>query len=232
MQCNHCQTDLPPDAEVCPACGTPVPNPTNLQIDQRARDVEGDVTGLVADDAAARGGLDAGVTQDVGTVHEGGTLTGAVLGGQSSRTHIGGTEHHGDRTEVQTEGGAYVDGDVRVTGGDVVGRDQVVPDPTASGHPDDEAELARIFAAIYQQIEARPPEPDVDKDALVEAVRQIEHEAVHGADADPREIKRWLQSLAVMAPDIVAATVSGLAGSSSGIRAVIREITQKTKSES
>jgi hypothetical protein len=72
----------------------------------------------------------------------------------------------------------------------------------------------------------------VDKDALVEAVRQIEQEAVHGADADPREIKRWLQSLAVMAPDIVAATVTGLAGSSSGIRAVIREIAQKTKSES
>lgn len=141
MQCNHCQTDLPPDAKVCPACGTPVPNSTNLHIDQRARD------------------------------------------------------------------------------------------PTASGYPDDEAELARIFAAIYQQIEARPPEPDVDKDALVEAVRQIEQEAARGGDADPSEIKRWLQSLAVMAPDIVAATVSGLAGSASGIRAVIRQIAQESKAE-
>ncbi len=142
MQCKHCQTDLPPDAKVCPACGTPVPNPTNLQIDQRARD------------------------------------------------------------------------------------------PTASGHADDEAALACIFAAIYQQIEARPPEPDVDKDALVEAVRQIEQEAARGGDADPSEIKRWLQSLAFMAPNIVAATVSGLAGSTSGIRTVIQKIAQETKSES
>jgi hypothetical protein len=227
MQCKHCKTDLPPDAEVCPECGIPVPQPTNLQIDQRARDVEGDVTGLVADDEAMRGGLDAGVTQDVETVHRGGTLTGAVLGSGGSHTHIGGTEHHGDRTEVQTEGGAYVDGDVRVNGGDVVGRDQA-----ASEHPDDEADLARIFAAIYQQIEARPPEPDVDKDALVEAVRQIEQEAARGGDADPSEIKRWLQSLAFMAPDIVAATVSGLAGSISGIRTVIRKIAQETKAES
>ncbi len=95
-------------------------------------------------------------------------------------------------------------------------------------HPG-EAELDQIFAAIYRRIEAHPAEPGLDKDAAVEVVREIEREAAGGADADPEKIEPWLKSLAFISPDILAITVSGLAGSESGISTVIREIARRTK---
>jgi len=120
MRCHHCGTDLPPEANVCPACGTPAPN--------------------------------AG-----------------------------------------------------------------------------ETDLDRTFATIYRRIEAHPPEPGLDKDAAVEVVREIEREAARGEEIDPDKIEAWLKSLAFIAPDILAITVTGLAGSESDINAVIREIARTTR---
>ena len=92
-----------------------------------------------------------------------------------------------------------------------------------------EAELDQVFAEIYRRIEAHPPEPGLDKDAAVEVVREIEREAARGEDADPQKVEQWLKSLAFIAPDILAITVTGLAGSESDINAVIREIARTTR---
>jgi hypothetical protein len=92
-----------------------------------------------------------------------------------------------------------------------------------------ETDLDRTFAAIYARIEAHPADPDLDKDAAVEAVREIEREAARGEDADPQTVEQWLRSLAFIAPDVLAITMTGLVGSDAGIGAVIREIAERTK---
>jgi hypothetical protein len=130
MFCTKCGTKLPDDAKFCFKCGNPTSSPSGVQVDQKVGTVEGDVTGVTAGEEAASSGLDIGVDQDVDTVEAGGTVTGAVLASPGSRTHIGGTEHHGDvvkgdKRTIKTDGGTYIEGDVSTGGGDFVGRDRI-----------------------------------------------------------------------------------------------------------
>ena len=231
MRCKQCGNELPVKAKFCPECGTPVPKPGGIQVDQRARDVEGDMAGLVAGEGAASRGLDASVSQDVETVAEGGTVTGAVHGERGSHTHIGGTEHHGDtvrgdKTEVRTDGGAYIGRNLSMTGSEFVGRDKTVDGqgPTAT-------ELARAFAEIYRRIEDRPPEPDLDKAEVIETVQKIEQEAAQGEEANPRRVERWLKMLAMMAPDILEVTASCLASPIAGVGTVVRKIAERARAD-
>lgn len=231
MQCKQCGNELPAKAKFCPQCGATVPKPGGIRVDQQAGDVEGDMSGLVAGEGAASSGLDASVNQDVERVDRGGTVTGAVLGERGSHTHIGGTEHHGDtvqgdKNEVRTGGGAYIGGNLSMTGGEFVGRDKNVygQEPTAG-------ELAQAFAEIYRRIEARPPDPDLDKDEVVETVQKIEQEAAQGEDANPKRVERWLKMLAIMAPDILEVTASCLASPIAGVGTVIRKTAAKAKSD-
>jgi len=55
-------------------------------------------------------------------------------------------------------------------------------------------EIAKLFADIYQQIEACPEDPDVDKEELIETVQKIQQEAAKGEEANPNEVERWLKT--------------------------------------
>jgi hypothetical protein len=80
-------------------------------------------------------------------------------------------------------------------------------------------EIARLFAAVYRRIEARPEDPDVDKEELTETVRKIQREAAKGEAANPNRVARWLKTLALMASDIFDVTVACLTSPVAGIAA-------------
>ena len=143
--------------------------------------------------------------------------------------------------QIDTGGGAYIGGSVTV-GGNFVGRDQIhISDSTGVAvGPGAQAsvtqglggdELARLFAAIYQQIEARPEAPDVDKEELADTVQKIQAEVARGEQANPNKVERWLGNLAKMAPDILDVTLACLTNPAVGIAAVISKIAEKAKAE-
>jgi len=92
-------------------------------------------------------------------------------------------------------------------------------------------ELAQAFASVYQRIEARPPDPDVEKKEIAQTVEKIETEVVKGEGANPNKVERWLKTLAMMAPDILDVTVATLTSPAAGIAAVVRKVAERAKQE-
>lgn len=153
-----------------------------------------------------------------------------------------------------TVGGSQVSGDVKISDGVFVGRDQIVHGDQAGGNLSKTGDisgsvgvavgsdidlsvsqglkggdLAALFAAVYQRIEDRPKDPDVDKEELTETVQKIEDEAAKGEDANPNKVNRWLKNLTTMAPDIFEVTLACLTNPAAGIAAVIRNVAEKAK---
>jgi hypothetical protein len=90
-------------------------------------------------------------------------------------------------------------------------------------------DLAAVFAPIYRAIQARPADPDVDRDEIKEVAQKIEKEATKGLEANPGKVERWLSFLAKMAPDILDVTVACLTNPAAGIATAIRKVAQKAK---
>jgi hypothetical protein len=160
---------------------------------------------------------------------------------------------------VDTGGGAYIAGGVQVNDGDFVGRDKIQVDVIKGDKVQGDkftardisgshvawgrgaqathtegvggAELAKLFAAIYQKIDARPADPDVDKEELAETVHKVEQEAAKGDEANPNKVERWLRFLGGMAPDILEVTVACLTNPLAGVGTVIRKIAEKARAE-
>jgi hypothetical protein len=90
-------------------------------------------------------------------------------------------------------------------------------------------ELARLFAAAYQRIEARPEDRDVDKTEIKETVQKIEQEVAQGEQANPNKIDRWLKTLEKIAPDILEVIVTALLNPGAGAAAVVRKVAEKAR---
>lgn len=162
--------------------------------------------------------------------------------------------------QIDTGGGSSYVGDIKVEGGDFVGGrkivygdevrgDKVGGDRYTTGDITDSTvamgrgaqathtegvsgeDLAQLFAQVYRQIEARPEDPDVDKEELAETVQKVEQEAAKGEEANPNRVERWLKFLGGMAPDILDVTVACLTHPLAGVGAVIRKIAEKAKAE-
>jgi hypothetical protein len=163
--------------------------------------------------------------------------------------------------KVDTGGGAHIRGDVNTGGGDFVGRDKFVGGDEVRGdrvggdkitvgdisgstgvaigrgaqsHVTQGASaeaLAKLFADVYQKIDARPEDPDVDKEELTETVQKIETEAAKGEQANPRKVERWLRFLVGMADDVAQVTAACLVHPAAGVAAVIRMVAQRAKEE-
>ena len=136
MHCTNCGAKLPEGAKFCAQCGTAVAqqaSPTHrsgITVDQHVQMNEGQVVGLTAGQGALQDGLNANINQEFGTIKEGGSAVGAILGPQGP-VHVGGQQTYGDvvhgpKTPVDTGGAAYVAGGVSVSGGDFVGHDMHV----------------------------------------------------------------------------------------------------------
>ena len=125
-------------------------------------------------------------------------------------------------------GGDLVSGNKTVTqtaGGDIVGGDKIV-----NAHAPSE-QLAEAFRAIHQKIEARPPDPKVDKDEIEDTVKRIETETRKGAEANPDRLERWLLTLGGMADDIFQVVIATLSNPALGVAKTIQLIAQKAKAE-
>lgn len=131
--------------------------------------------------------------------------------------------------EKKIEGGVNIGGSAKV-GGDIVGRDKVTTTTHGIG-AGELAELVKQFAAINQRIDARPADPNVDKEELKETVNKIEEEVKKGEEANPTKVERWLKNLAGMADDIFQVTVATLASPVAGIGKAVQLIAKKAKEE-
>lgn len=132
---------------------------------------------------------------------------------------------------------AHVDGDVftgdKITTGDssavVTGHGSeatVNSEVEGSGE-----EIAKLFAEIYKKIEARPVDPDVDKEEIKSTVEKIEAEAAKGKEANKKKVGRWLRNLLAMAPDIFKVTATSLTSPVAGLGEAFRLIVEKAKKE-
>jgi len=92
-------------------------------------------------------------------------------------------------------------------------------------------ELAELFSSIYKNIQARSPDPIVEKEEITDQVKRIEHEVAAGEKAEPTKVERWLRNLAAMAPDILDVTLGALTSPIAGISVAIRKIAQKMREE-
>lgn len=109
--------------------------------------------------------------------------------------------------------------------GDVVGGSKMVTTSGVSGA--ELIELFKQFQSIYRQIDARPEDSKVDREALKAAVRGIQQEVAQGERADPDKVEKWLTFLAGMADDVFQVTVATLANPAVGVAKAIQLITQK-----
>jgi hypothetical protein len=123
------------------------------------------------------------------------------------------------------QGEAYTESDVTTEGGGFFSRGETA----TYNYGTSTADLAQLFEAIYQQIEARPKDPDVDKEKIVDEVKRIETEAAKGKEANPTKAERWLGTLANMAPEIWDMVTTSL--TKGGANVTISKIIAKRKAE-
>jgi hypothetical protein len=154
------------------------------------------------------GGVNLGIGTQIGQV-------GDIIAGDK----IGGDKVAGDKITV---------GDITGSSGIALSRGARATVTTGlSG-----SETARLFQAIYAQIQARPADPSVETDEIQGKVQQIEQEAQAGMQANAGKLGRWLRELAGMAPDIFDVTVACLTNPVAGVAEAAKKVAAKAKADS
>ncbi|MCB0012595.1 MAG: hypothetical protein KDE34_11860, partial [Anaerolineales bacterium] len=163
-------------------------------------------------------------------VSVGGSVGGSIVTGDRNRiTSVGGDVVKGDKV-----GGDKVGGD-KITTGDISGSTGVAIGREAQAHVQygvSGAELTTLFQAMYEKIDARTPDPNVEKEEIVAEVQKIEAEATTQAEPNENKLERWIRNLVHMAPDIVDVMAASLAGPVTGAMAVLKKIVARVKNES
>lgn len=153
------------------------------------------------------GGVNFGVGNTIGAI-------GDIVAGDK----IAGDKIAGDKITV---------GGVTNSSGIAIGRGA-----RASGAAEPSAgDAERLFRAIYARIEARQPDPAVEKDEIRAKVQQIEREARAGARANQGKLGRWLRELDGMAPEVFDATAACLASPLAGFDEAVRAVAARANAE-
>ena len=92
-----------------------------------------------------------------------------------------------------------------------------------------EEQLSLLFDKLYQAIQSRPDDPNIDKEEISETVQRIEQEVKKGDQANDSKLKRWMESLGKMAPDIVDVILASLGGPVSGMTAVLKKVAEHAR---
>ena len=126
---------------------------------------------------------------------------------------------------------------IHITGENVVGSINAgghakVDVAQSSVHKTDAANFEMLFDLLEAKINARPEDPNVDKQEIRDQVNQIKAEAAQGEQANANKLERWIQNLFRMAPDIVDVIAASLGGPVSGVTTVIQKIAARVKAES
>ncbi len=90
-------------------------------------------------------------------------------------------------------------------------------------------DLASLFQAIYQKVDARPDDSKISKKEIKEVVQDIETEVSKGEDANANRIKRWLEDLKDIAPDILQVTAAALLNPIAGVAKAIELVAKKVR---
>ncbi len=90
-------------------------------------------------------------------------------------------------------------------------------------------ELSTLFEKLYAAIQSRPPDPNIDKEEIKETVQKIEQEIKKGDKANDSKLKRWMENLSTMAPDIVDVILASLGGPVSGLTAVLKKVAEHAR---
>ncbi|MBI4670583.1 MAG: CHAT domain-containing protein [Chloroflexi bacterium] len=175
-------------------------------------------------------------------------------GGEGAR----GRERAREGNEATRRGGVNISGNARVSARDIVGGDKIVQGDeydvdgdmnvvtigagaqvgqVAAGRNITQTQqqgasvqdLAALFKTIYQTIERRADDPNVDKDEIKSKVKQIETEAAKGESANVSKVERWLNDLKNIAPDILDVTAAALLNPLAGISTALRKIAEKAR---
>jgi len=143
-------------------------------------------------------------------------------------------------TTISTGGGAYIGGDIKVTGGGFVGRDQVTitgdgnvvgdySSATVIKQTGDPEALARAFAQFYAAVEARPDTSPEDKADLKAELKELEEEVTKGKQANEDFLTRRLRNIKRIAPDILEVVTATLANPAAGFAMVAQKVAQKAQ---
>ncbi len=149
-----------------------------------------------------------------------------------------------DKPGVNTDGGAYIGGNVNTGGGDFVGRDKKVGgggskvsiggSVTGStifvGDGNTVTNTHNVFAPVYKAIQQSklPAQDKVDVKAEVE---EIEAEVVKGELVDETFLGRRLRSLKRMAPEIGEVALAALSGPGAAVAAIVKKVAGKVKAD-
>jgi hypothetical protein len=87
-------------------------------------------------------------------------------------------------------------------------------------------QLSLVFEKMYQAIQSRPDDPNIDKEEISGTVQRIEQEVKKGDQANESKLNRWMESLNKMAPDIVDVILASLGGPVSGLTAVLKKVAE------
>jgi len=128
-------------------------------------------------------------------------------------------------------GGVNISGGTVNVGGDIVGRDKIVTiTATQQAFVDWRKEMEK-------KIESQPVSED-DKKDLKETVAKIETEAKKieeqtqkGEEPDPSRLEKFINTLAVMGPDIFEVATTTLVNPLGGVGLVLKKIGDKAKLE-
>ncbi len=91
-------------------------------------------------------------------------------------------------------------------------------------------ELAEAFKKIYQAIDARANDPNVERGEIRETVKNIETEVAKGEKANPSKVERWMKFLQELAPDILQVTAAAILNPIAGVTTAITKIADKMRS--
>lgn len=146
---------------------------------------------------------------------------------------------------VNTGGGAYVEGNATISGGDFVGRDRnviasgggiaiggnvsssniVAGNNNIIGSPG--VQQAFYINEVLRQIEARPGTSPEDKADLKAEVTDFQKEDAKGAQADEDFLTRRLRNIQRMAPDILEVVLATIANPAAGFGLVAQKVAKK-----
>jgi hypothetical protein len=138
------------------------------------------------------------------------------------------------KKNINTDGGAYVGGNVNTGGGDFTGRDKTTT-TIVTGNNNVVGSTVTLqeqyLQQIYTSIEERPNTDPIDKEDLKGLVNEIKAEDDKGEQADESFIARRMRNIQRMAPDILEVIIATIANPVAGFGVVAKKVAGKMKAE-
>ncbi len=126
--------------------------------------------------------------------------------------------------KVNTEGGAYIGGNVDTGGGKFVGRD----DNSVSLK---ESSVENAFSLIFDRIDENKKISIQDKGDIKSELKEIKTELLRGTKANESFIQRRLRNIRRMSPDILDIILAAMINPAAGLGLVAKKVAEKIKAE-